>query len=318
MVIATRNRAPSLRRTLQQLRLQRPPVDSWEVVVVDNGSTDGTGDVLAEAAAYLPLNRRNCPIVGLNRARNCAVAVARGEFVVCTDDDVAPHEGWLAEFLAAAKRWPSVNIFGGRIVPVFPPDTPTWMSGARRADMLFARLAYGSEEALFPDWHWPYGPNFAMRGTLYRKCHFAEDLGPQDGSFPMGSETELFLRLGGAGERTVYVPNAIVEHFIRPEQVTLRAIYARSLRCGRGLARTMNRPPGRAVFGVPVSLLRRGALHGFLHLARKFCHPCHRLNAGVEFYITVGRICEYPHLVRLGLEPGYTIGPVSTSVGEGS
>ena len=93
IVICTRNRAQDLAATLRSLnRLQMPDGRSGEVVVVDNGSSDHTAKVIAEARAFLtlPLVAATEPECGLGAARNRGLRLARGEIIAWTDDDVRP------------------------------------------------------------------------------------------------------------------------------------------------------------------------------------------------------------------------------------
>jgi glycosyltransferase involved in cell wall biosynthesis len=128
VLLATRNRAGLLRATLAHLARQVTDGLRWEVVVVDNGSEDGTAAVLAEARATLPLVVVSEPRAGKNRALNRALPLARGALLVFTDDDVEPEPRWLAEHVGAARRWPSHAVFGGPIAPRMPPTAPPWLA----------------------------------------------------------------------------------------------------------------------------------------------------------------------------------------------
>jgi glucosyl-dolichyl phosphate glucuronosyltransferase len=89
VAICTFNRAESLRRTLALLTtMQVPPRLSLEVVVINNNSSDGTDNVINEFCCQLPLRREFEPRPGHSNARNRAVDVARGDYIIWTDDDV--------------------------------------------------------------------------------------------------------------------------------------------------------------------------------------------------------------------------------------
>ena len=127
VVIATRDRAPSLERTLDHLGRQVLPGISWEIIVIDNNSSDNTSLVLQRASNYLPLLHFHEEIPGKNRALNKALEFAGGELIVFTDDDVIPDGEWLASLVAATCRWPNDSIFGGRLIPRFPTSTAEWL-----------------------------------------------------------------------------------------------------------------------------------------------------------------------------------------------
>lgn len=131
IVIPTRNREQLLRRTLLALaaQTQAPP---FEVLVVDNGSGDGTAAVLAEPPAGLVLHALHEPVANRARARNRAVNVAIGEFLLFIDDDVIVPPHFVAAHAAAQDGSPAVVT--GPIMNVADVDTrrqPAWYNHSR-------------------------------------------------------------------------------------------------------------------------------------------------------------------------------------------
>src|SRR5438067_689612 len=123
VIIATRNRADSLASLLPRL-LGLSPGLRWELIVADNGSTDATAALLGRLGERLRSVHE--PLQGKCRALNRAVAAARGELLVFSDDDVEPHEAWLDELAAAARRHPDADCFGGRI-RIDETGVPDWV-----------------------------------------------------------------------------------------------------------------------------------------------------------------------------------------------
>lgn len=124
LVIPTRNRAQALRLTLQHLALVDYPFDDFEVLVVDDGSTDPTPQVLQEFEKILPLRCLSQNHGGTSRARNLAIQQARGRHVVFVDDDVlvppsflTRHAQLLAQHPGCLIRGPVVNVAR----PLYPP-----------------------------------------------------------------------------------------------------------------------------------------------------------------------------------------------------
>ena len=116
LVICTRNRATSLERCLAAVRRIRSAL-RWELVVVDNGSTDDTERVVEEhrARADHPVRYRREPEPGLARARNVGCRSARGEILVLTDDDCYPEPDFVDAVAATFDRH-SVGYIGARIL----------------------------------------------------------------------------------------------------------------------------------------------------------------------------------------------------------
>src|SRR5216683_1570019 len=94
--ICTFNRVESLRRALGSLVAMRVPSDlAWEIVIVNNNSTDRTDDIISEYVGRLPVRREFEPRPGKSNALNRAIDVAKGDYIVWIDDDVLVDAGWL-------------------------------------------------------------------------------------------------------------------------------------------------------------------------------------------------------------------------------
>ncbi len=279
VLIATRDRAASLERTLASLAAADTEGLAWELLVVDNGSGDATPAVLARFAAVLPLVALAEPRAGKNRALNRALETARGRLYVFTDDDVIVSPGWLRALVAAAARWPDAAGFGGPIEPVFPPQTPAWIAAP---DFVLASEAFGAKPKAaegFSD-ALPFGANLALRASHFETLRFDEAIGPVAGtaSYVQGSEYALLARLRAGGARFVHVPEAAVAHVILPHQIEFAWLLGRAERIGRGSARIK----GKRVPKTPLGWL---ALHARLWHARWRAHRARRLPDPERFRI---------------------------------
>jgi len=131
VVVPTYNRRDSLRITLEGLARQTEPMDSFEVVVVSDGSTDGTDQMLSELASGLPYTLRAFTQSngGPSTARNRGVREARGEVIVFLDDDVEP----LPEFLCRHRKHHGNEDRVAILGPMSPdpgrsPIEPVWIA----------------------------------------------------------------------------------------------------------------------------------------------------------------------------------------------
>ena len=190
VIICTRDRAGSLARTLASLETASRPVGfSWELVVVDNGSRDGTASVLAEFAALLPLTATYEPKPGLSNARNRGVEVARGSYLIWTDDDVVVEPGWLSAYADAFHRWPEAAVFGGKILPVLEEPVSPWFAACQEElGYLLAARDFGdtplplsiAEDRL------PFGANYVVRAAEQRRFPYDPELGVAPGRNRVG------------------------------------------------------------------------------------------------------------------------------------
>jgi len=241
VLLSTRNRADILRRTL--VCLCRQEISSkWELIVVDNDSHDDTPMVLSDIAERLPLVRLCEPQPGKSGSLNRALSHARGKLIVFTDDDVRPDPNWLIELERAFLEHNDARVFCGPIIPLFPENTPKWLSDTPFAGPAFAQFNPSLPEGYLPQPLLPFGPNFAVTADALGAMRFRPDLGAGfEQNIFMGEDTELLMRLRSS-ERFVFVPTASVGHYIRPEQLALPWLFERAFVHGRSMIHIGKKP----------------------------------------------------------------------------
>jgi glycosyltransferase involved in cell wall biosynthesis len=221
VVIPTRNRCATLVRVLDAL-LPQVCAAGADVVVADNGSTDGTAEALARVtrAAGPVLHTVHEPLPGATRARNAGIRAARGHVLAFTDDDALPAGNWLAALLAGFTD-PSLGVAGGRVALRFEDVRPPWWSEPLATylaayDLGPAPLDLGRR----PSGDSPRGLNMAVRRTALAEVGgFSVRLGPVDRRPSVGEESDLCLRLLARGWNIRYEPAAVVEHLVDPARL---------------------------------------------------------------------------------------------------
>jgi glucosyl-dolichyl phosphate glucuronosyltransferase len=238
VAVCTWNRCGLLAQTLEGLtRLTVPEGVTWELVVVNNRSTDATDDVIATFERRLPVRRVWEPTPGLANARNRAVAEAAGEYVVFTDDDILVQPDWLAAYVASFRRWPDSAIFGGPIEPLFEDGPPAWIP--RVLDQIgpvYGLQTLGSTPvplALETVAAGPYGGNMAMRRDALLRFPFDPRLGVRHGAYGIGEETELMRKMLAAGLCGWWTPEPRVRHWVPRTNQTLAYVRRWMEGCGR-------------------------------------------------------------------------------------
>jgi len=205
-----------------------PAGQNWEMIVVDNGSTDDTSCVIERFKAKLPIRKVFEPKAGLSNARNAGVAAASGDYILWTDDDVEVEIGWLAGYAAAFSRFPDGAVFGGRILPRLEAPSPAWF--VENLDLLCNLLSarnFGDDYlslAEHPD-RVPYGANYAIRATEQRKFLYDPKLGVSPGRRRVGEETSVIKNILNAGYTGYWVPDAEVSHIISTERQTKKYVH---------------------------------------------------------------------------------------------
>jgi glycosyltransferase involved in cell wall biosynthesis len=204
LVICTRNRAAQLAQTLKRVSAMQSRL-KWELIVVDNGSTDRTSAVVAEYAATCdhPVQLIVQPGRGVSSAKNAGWQSAKAAIVVCIDDDCYPEQDYFDSIFACFLKDPKLGFVGGRILLHDPTD--------RRITI---------QESLEPVF-FPAG-SFIRPGVIqganvaYRRAALVE-VGGFDpwfgaGALYSGDETELMARISTAGWNGAYDPKPVVYH----------------------------------------------------------------------------------------------------------
>lgn len=278
VVLCTYNRASSLDVCLASLgTVVVPPGIEWELVLVDNASTDMTKLVCERHARALPLRYIYEPLPGQSQARNTGIASARGELLVFTDDDVTFSPGWLASFLAAASRFPDVAFFGGRIVPKWEEAPAPWLAAYSSTKLSGMCVHYdlGEEERrLTAEDPSCFGANMAFRREFFSDgLGFRTDLGLTGSGFVRGEDAALLSAARERGCSGAYVPSALLYHHNPRSRMTER--YLREWFMGDGIAaaRFGWYPGERRIAAVPLYVWKRLVASTLGFLATRWFAP---------------------------------------------
>lgn len=265
VVVCTYNKAASLRLTLASLAAQVTPPDlAWELLVVDNNSTDGTPVVIEQFAssARIPVRALLVPDQGLSHARNVGLAHSHGDVVAFTDDDVDPAPDWVAR-IAAGIRQARADIVGGRILPAWHERPPAWLE-QRVFHGLLSLMDYTMPADVLNAHRAPcvWGANMAFRREVFDKVGlFDPRRGIQGTRRYGGEETELVGRALAAGCRAVYDPELVVWHRIGPERMRIRYLSRVAFQRAEGEARVRPVVTRDWLLGVPLGMY--GAVRHF-------------------------------------------------------
>ena len=258
VVICTRNRAATLARVLESLCAQDlPSAVDWELLVVDNGSTDGTPSTVAGFADRLPVRRVFEPQPGLSAARNRAVAAARGAYLLWIDDDAIPAAGWIARYLEAFAAWPEAVVFGGPIDVAFDAPPPDWFAQVLPIiGGVYGRCDLGTQpmalRAVVTEL--PFGTNYATRTAEQRRFPYDTARGRHPQHPTRGAEeTDVLLAMLESGLHGRWVPGAGVTH-LKAAATATTAFIAAQIRDYGAYQAVRFPPPGRRIAGAPLSL----------------------------------------------------------------
>lgn len=243
VIVCTLNRCQSLAKTLESVGASvLPDSVEWEVLVVDNNSTDQTREVVEDLRRrYQGVFRYVFePQPGKSFALNRGIREARGDVLAFTDDDVIVEPTWLQSLTAPLSDGTWAGTGGRTLLPQsFSP--PRWMAledPFNLGGVLAANFDLGDGPCELK--RAPYGANMAFRKEVFQKYGvFRTDLGPSpDREIPRPNEdTEFGRRLMAGGERLRYEPSAIVHHPVEESRVQKEYFLGWWFDCGRAMVR---------------------------------------------------------------------------------
>lgn len=230
IIIPTLNRCELLCDAIESARDQMFLSERYEIIVVDNGSTDDTREVVERLSQERskPIRYVYQPRRGLHWARHAGAAAARSEILAYTDDDGAPTSGWVAA-LAQAFVETDCAAAGGPVHVRWLSEPPWWATKV----YTFAHIDYGPERLELTPPRATYGPSFAVRkSVLYDVGGFNPDTSVLDRLVGDG-EVGLCRKIYAAGGKIVYEPGAIVYHQQDGASLTLSNMRHRLAQQGR-------------------------------------------------------------------------------------
>lgn len=213
MVVVNWNRRELLRACLESLR--RQSLNAFEVVVVDNGSDDGSAEMAAAEFGGCSKFRlkliRNRENRGFCAANNQGIAVSAGDFIALLNNDAEAEPGWLEALRGAFDRADDIGMAASKILVYGEPQRidkaghVIYLDGQNRgrgSGVLDRGQFDRIEETLWPD----------GCAAMYRREMLDQIGGFDEDFFAYGDDAELGLRARIAGWRCLYVPGAVVRH----------------------------------------------------------------------------------------------------------
>lgn len=222
VIVPVWNNAGQLKACLDALAAQTLPRDLFEIIVADNGSTDGSADVAGARPGVTVVSEAR---PGSYIARNTAARRARGRYLAFTDSDCLPDPAWLEAALDRARSSPDVGLVAGPI--------------ALFADTDDGRRLFKDYETLFSFPQDPSQGNCATANWLSPR-DVVLGVGGFDESMKSGADKDLALRIRSSGKVLAYAPAMVVNH---PVRATLAALVNKRRRLTGG---RWTRTTGRA------------------------------------------------------------------------
>jgi len=280
VVVPTCNRAAQLLPLLDRLMEQECRGFGWEVVIVDNNSTDRTREVVEGAIRRDTFRRLRYafePRQGPSYARNTGVELTTAPIVVFLDDDGIPGRTWLQGFKDAFDAHPEADCIGGRVKPEWAAPPPEWFTSHEHAGPVALqdrpRAAYVNASQA--------SACLLTANLGFRRSVF-EVVGGFSPHYFRGQDRELEMRMWRAGMQGLYLPGMDVTVEVPHERLTRRyhrrwhatTAYYHALMRYRDTVDASGRlreesPNRRRLLGTPLFMYRAWLAHagGWLHAA---------------------------------------------------
>jgi len=236
VIIATYNRGKELRLCLDDIFKQKMDGHfSFDIIVADNNSDDDTKETVNSFEKKYPGRIRYIfeAKQGKCNALNTGIRACQAEIIAFTDDDVRVDEQWLISLTACFQTYQCDGV-GGRILPVYPPQTPEWIKdNVSQLSGPIVFYDYGTGTKLYQKPAYEFlGANYAFKRQVFEECGmFRTDIGPGKGTF--GDDTEFVGRALKTGKKLYYCGEALVWHPVDIKRTTLKYIAQWNIALGR-------------------------------------------------------------------------------------
>lgn len=293
VIIPTRNRSELLRQTVETLLRQDYPDDRWELIIIDNASTDNTWTVVEELMLEHDRVRGLREIrKGAHFARNLGALAANGDILYFTDDDMLADTAMLSSLLEGFDADARVASVTGRVLPRWDTEPPVWILEHCRNHLL-SLLDLG--EALIISDEDP--GVFSCHQAVKRDVFFAAGgYNPDTNAdiFTGDNETGLNIKIKNLGHRFAYVGAAVTHHIIPPSRMTQRYLNGRM--ADQGFCDSYT--DYRAVHPGNARLAKRIVAHSVLGGLTVLKAAAHRAAGDSRWRLDLARIFYYRNRMR--------------------
>jgi len=237
VIVCTYNRANVLAGCLESLVGQTSVKDQFEVIVVDNNSTDATQEIARTFSDKVNYVRVITEFKqGLSNARNRGYREAAGRYVAYIDDDAMAYPDWIYQIISFASRHPEIQVFGGPYYAFSLVQIPEWFPPEYGSSVLGTderHIEIGQE--------WLDGTNMVFtRELLQTFGGFDSSLGMSGQKIAYGEETKLLLDISRNNIPVFYVPSIRVRHLISEDKMSVTWLLQSAYSSGRCYAQVIN------------------------------------------------------------------------------
>jgi glycosyltransferase involved in cell wall biosynthesis len=229
IIICTYNREKFLPGALASLVTQSIKPSDYEIVIVNNNSTDSTEHICYEFITHNPILNVKYVVEkekGLSAARNRGIVESASELIAFIDDDAEVEKNYLETAIGFFNQYPTISAMGGKVIPVYETGKePSWLSAPLWG--LVTKVDWGNKTRKYPPSKYPAGCSMVFRKSVFNHTGmFNKDL------YLRSDDKYIFRQLEKYGMEFLYYPKLVVKHNIDAYRVTLDSVKKISLIVG--------------------------------------------------------------------------------------
>ncbi len=235
VAVCTYNRADVLPKCLESLANQTVDKELFEVLIIDNNSTDGTKEIATDFCKE-NLNFRYIfeEKQGLSQARNRAIDEAKGKYIAYIDDDAIADKEWIEKIISVIQNNKDIAAFGGKILPWYNIEKPKWFKDE------FGTHSWGDKHLQLNLQNYPFGLSGSNmifnKDVLIKYGGFSAEYGMVGNKIAFGEESLLFNKMLKNNENVQYSPDLFVYHLVSEKSYSPKNVFKRSVQSGKTIA----------------------------------------------------------------------------------
>lgn len=235
VAVCTYNRSDVLPKCLESLADQSANNELFEVIIIDNNSTDDTKEIATNFCnKYNHFRYVFEKKQGLSHARNRAIIEANGEYLAYIDDDAIADKEWLEKIGSVIQNNKDIAAFGGQIYPWYNKEKPKWFKDE------FATYSWGEQHFQLTEQNCPFGLSGSNmifnKDALTKYGSFSVEYGMNGDKIAFGEESCLFNKMLKNNENIQYFPEIFVYHLVSDKSYSLKEAFKRSIQNGKAIA----------------------------------------------------------------------------------
>jgi glucosyl-dolichyl phosphate glucuronosyltransferase len=296
VILCTYNRGELLANALESLHRQKVSGISYELLIVDNNSSDHTKELVQRFVNKDPHFRYIFETKqGLSHARNAGIAAAQADLLLFTDDDIEFSETWIQDNYEASLRFPDADYFGGKVLPIWEQPQPDWLKQSTNP-LALQNFPGDRPLKISPQYrHCLVGASLAIRRRAFERAGvFSVETQRVKGGIGSTEDFDWEMKVWAYGGHGMYVPGPVCWTKVPAER--MQKSYHRRWHRGNGKFQAIScnseYEGARRFHGVPLFVYRQAVTAAIRAIVARVAGRSDSFWLETRFWFFAGFICE--------------------------